>query len=106
MVITDSVVAFAHDGAEKMLDVIPLEEIAHIQDCDGIDVVETDENAGRVLLEIEWKVCMYYTILKTYSSASISQNSNPLCHGVRMIFTGPRCRRTAFKDFELGGAHS
>ncbi len=56
MVFTDSVVAFAHTGAEKMLDVIPLEEIVHIQDCDGIDVVETDESAGRVLLEIELKV--------------------------------------------------
>ncbi len=57
MVITNSVVAFAHTGAEKMLDVIPLDEIEHIQDCDGIDVVETDEKAGRVLLEIELKVC-------------------------------------------------
>ncbi len=57
MVFTESVVAFAHIGAEKMLDVIPLDEIDHIQDCDGIDVVETDENAGRVLLEIELKVC-------------------------------------------------
>ena len=57
MVLTQSVVAFAHVGAEKLLDVIPLDEIVHIQDCDGIDVVETDESAGRVLLEIELKVC-------------------------------------------------
>jgi hypothetical protein len=56
MVFTDSVVAFAHSGAEKMLDVIPLSEIVNIHDCDGIDVAETDESAGRVLLEIEWKV--------------------------------------------------
>jgi hypothetical protein len=56
MVATDSVVAFAHVGAEKMLDVIPLDEIVHIQDCDGVDEVETDEMAGRVLIEIELKV--------------------------------------------------
>jgi hypothetical protein len=63
MVFTNSVVAFAHVGAEKMLDVIPLDEIIHIQDCDGIDVVETDEDAGRVLLEIELKVCGTHRIL-------------------------------------------
>jgi hypothetical protein len=57
MVFSDSVVAFAHIGAERMLDVIPLSDIVHIQDCDGIDVAETDESTGRVLLEIEWKVC-------------------------------------------------
>jgi hypothetical protein len=56
MVFTNSVVALAHVGAEKMLDVIPLDEIVHIQDCDGINVAETDETAGRVLLEIELKV--------------------------------------------------
>jgi hypothetical protein len=57
MVFSKTVVAFAHVGAEKMLDVIPLDEIVHIQDCDGIDVVDTDDSAGRVLLEIELKVC-------------------------------------------------
>jgi hypothetical protein len=56
MVFTDSIVAFAHVDAEKMLDVIPLDEIVHIQDCDGVNEVETDDKAGRVLLEIELKV--------------------------------------------------
>ncbi len=57
MAFTDSVVAFAHVGAEKMLDVVPMNDIINIQDCDGVNEAETDEKAGRVLLEIEWKVC-------------------------------------------------
>jgi hypothetical protein len=61
MAFTDSVVAFAHVGKEKMLDVIPMNEIVNIHDCDGVDVVESDEKAGRVLLEIEWKVCCTHT---------------------------------------------
>jgi hypothetical protein len=56
MAFTDSVVAFAHVGAEKMLDVVPMNDIINIQDCDGVNEAETDEKAGRVLLEIEWKV--------------------------------------------------
>ena len=48
--------AFAHIGAEKMLDVIPLEEIISIQDCDGVGSADADEDAGRVLLEIELTV--------------------------------------------------
>jgi hypothetical protein len=57
MVFTDSVIAFAHVGAEKMLDVVPMNDIINIQDCDGVNEAETDDKAGRVLLEIEWKVC-------------------------------------------------
>ncbi len=53
---TNSVLAFAHVDAEKMLDVIPLEEIISIQDCDGVGSADADDDAGRVLLEIELTV--------------------------------------------------
>jgi hypothetical protein len=68
MVFTDSVVAFAHIGKEKMLDVIPMKEIVNIHDCDGVDVVETDERAGRVLLEIEWKVRAHHSTYLLYKN--------------------------------------
>jgi hypothetical protein len=55
-VYTNSVLAFAHVDAEKMLDVIPLEEIISIQDCDGVGSADADDDAGRVLLEIELTV--------------------------------------------------
>ena len=52
MVYTDRVIALAHVGRDKMIDVIPLDEIVNIQDCDGIGTAEADENVGRILLEI------------------------------------------------------
>ena len=58
MVYTDSVLAFAHTDEEKMLDVIPLEEIISIQDCDGVGSADTDEDSGRVMLEIALTVCL------------------------------------------------
>jgi hypothetical protein len=94
MVFTSTVVAFAHIGAEKkMLDVIPLDEIVNIQDCDGIDVAEADEKAGRVLLEIEWKVgglqtrkpCVYFSF----------DSKNPAFQCIRRNFAGPRRRRSS-----------
>ena len=52
MVYTNWVVGLAHPNGEKLLDVIPLDEIISIQDCDGIGSADADDGAGRVLLEI------------------------------------------------------
>ncbi len=52
VVYTDWVIGLAHPDGEKLLDVIPLEEIISIQDCDGIGSADADDGAGRVLLEI------------------------------------------------------
>jgi hypothetical protein len=52
VVYSERVLALAHVGAEKMLDVIPLSEIISIQDCDGVGSADADDGAGRVMLEI------------------------------------------------------
>ncbi len=43
----------AHVNAEKLLDVIPLAEILCIQDMGGLATADADEDAGRILLDIE-----------------------------------------------------
>ncbi len=52
MVCSDTVLAFAHTGEEKILDSIPLVEITGIQDMGGLGAADLDERAGRILLEI------------------------------------------------------
>ncbi len=52
MVYTERVIGLAHAEGEKLLDVIPLNEIISIQDCDGIGSADADDGAGRVMLEI------------------------------------------------------
>jgi hypothetical protein len=52
VVYTEWVIGLTHMDGEKLLDVIPLNEIISIQDCDGIGSADADDGAGRVLLEI------------------------------------------------------
>ena len=69
MVYTERVIALAHDGGEKILDVIPLNEIISIQDCDGIGSADADDGAGRIMLEISLTVlCFLGSILSTIRS--------------------------------------
>ncbi len=60
MVYTEWVIGLAHQDGEKLLDVIPLNEIISIQDCDGIGSADADDGAGRVLLEITLTVLLIY----------------------------------------------
>lgn len=74
MVYTDSVLAFAHSNAEKLLDVIPLEEIISIQDCDGVGSADTDEDSGRVLL----KIALAVSRTKHMCPCPFHQNDSPV----------------------------
>jgi hypothetical protein len=103
MVFTSRVVAFAHIGAEKMLDVIPLDEIVNIHDCDGINVAEADEKAGRVLIEIEWKVGGIQTRKLVHHFSF--DNKIPAFHFMMMNFAGPRRRRSSLQNLEPIGTH-
>jgi hypothetical protein len=53
------VIGLAHANGEKLLDVIPLNEIISIQDCDGIGSADADDGAGRILLEIALTVLLF-----------------------------------------------
>ncbi len=59
MVFTEWVICLAHPNGDKLLDVIPLEEIISIQDCDGIGSADADDGAGRILLEITLTVLVF-----------------------------------------------
>jgi hypothetical protein len=59
VVYTEWVIGLAHADGEKLLDVIPLNEIISIQDCDGIGSADADDGAGRVLLEITLTVPLF-----------------------------------------------
>jgi hypothetical protein len=59
VVYTEWVIGLAHSDREKLLDVIPLNEIVSIQDCDGIGSADADDGAGRVLLEITLTVLLF-----------------------------------------------
>ncbi len=63
MVYSERVLALAHVGAEKMLDVIPLNEIISIQDCDGVGSADADDGAGRVMLEITLTVRGFHVLI-------------------------------------------
>ncbi len=69
---TDSVVAFAHVGGDKMLDVIPLEQVTSILDCDGVSSADTDEDIGRILLEIVVSVFQICLMIK-FTQSSLPQ---------------------------------
>ena len=49
---TESVLAFSHIEREKLLDVVPLNEIIGIQDMGGIGNADLDDDAGRIKLEL------------------------------------------------------
>ena len=53
MVYTDKVLALSRIGTEKMMDVIPLNEIISVQDCDGVSTADAENDAGRIFLEID-----------------------------------------------------
>jgi hypothetical protein len=59
VVYTEKIIGLAHANGEKLLDVIPLNEIISIQDCDGIGAADADDGAGRVLLEIVLTVLLF-----------------------------------------------
>ena len=59
---SERVLALAHVGCEKLLDVIPLSEIISIQDCDGVGSADADDGAGRVMLEITLTVGFWHVL--------------------------------------------
>ena len=109
VVYSERVLALAHVGAEKMLDVIPLSEIINIQDCDGVGSADADEDAGRVMLEITLTVGFWHetprgsvalivicnrigTQMDCYSECSMRHCSDSET-------TTPRTRRKAFSKY-------
>ena len=66
MVCSDTVLAFAHTGEEKILDSIPLVEIMGVQDMGGLGAADLDERAGRILLEIHVTEIISDTFFKKF----------------------------------------
>jgi hypothetical protein len=65
VVYTERVIVLAHADGEKLLDVIPLNEIFSIQDCDGIGSADADDGAGRIMLEITLTVQYFWRLIST-----------------------------------------
>ena len=53
---TEKILAFAKVDTDKMMDVIPLNEIISVQDCDGVSTADAETDAGRIYLEIDINV--------------------------------------------------
>ena len=81
MVYTERAIALSHAEGEKLLDVIPLNEIISIQDCDGIGAADADEGAGRIMLEISLTVL--FVLEGLYISSIFPED---------VFFSGSRCR--------------
>ena len=72
VVYTERVIVLAHADGEKLLDVIPLNEIISIQDCDGIGSADADDGAGRIMLEISLTVIFFSKTLTVRDLRKVS----------------------------------
>ena len=95
---TEFVVALAHPGKDKLLDVIPLHEIMNVQSVDGVSVADLYPDAGRILLEITVTDGNESAFSKWFYESLLSRTNSATEEGEEQ-----RLRR-AFRELDVDGS--